>query len=65
MLERTGDPDLLACGAEGDAGAPAQPVGSRLEAPTPALPLVELTDQHKEPIGGGMDVGRQLGDVIA
>ncbi len=65
MLERMGYADSLAGWAHGDAGAPAQPVGARLEAPVPALSLVELADQHQETVSGGMDVGGEFGDLIA
>ena len=65
VLERTGHAHLLAGGAYGDAGAPAQPVGARLEAHGPALSLVELTDQHQQTVGGGIDVGGEFGDLVA
>ena len=65
MPERVGHADLLAGRSHGDARAPAQPVGAGLEARVPALSLVELTDQHQETVGGDMDVGGELGDLVA
>lgn len=65
MLECVRDADLLPGRAQGDTGAPVQPVGARLEARAPALPLVELADEHQETVGGGMDVGGELRDLVA
>ena len=65
ILEGTGHADFLACRSHGDAGAPAQPVGARLEARVPAASLVELTDQDQETVGGRMDVGGEFRDLIA
>jgi hypothetical protein len=40
-------------------------VGAGAAADPPAAPGVELADQLQEPSGGGVEVGRQLGDLVA
>jgi len=63
--ERTGDADALAGGAGVEADAPGEPGGTGREAVTPAFPGVELTDEVEEAGGGGVEVRRQLGDLVA
>ena len=60
-----GHPHLLAGGAEGEAGAPVEPVGAGAEADAPALALVELLEQHEQLVGRRLDVGREPGDAFA
>ena len=55
---------VLAGSPQREPGPPAQPLGAR-EATVPAVPLVELADEHEQLVGGGLDAGRQLGDAIA
>jgi hypothetical protein len=57
--------DLLAGRAEVEADAPAQPVGARAEPVTPAAAGIELADEVEEAGGGGLEMRRQLGDLIA
>jgi hypothetical protein len=69
VAEGAGDADMLAGWAEGEAGAPAEPVGAGAETPmevaVPALALVELADEGEELVGGGGDLGGELGDPFA
>ena len=61
-----GDAHLLAGGAGGETGAPAQPVGAGGEAARPpAALLVELADEDEQGAGGGLDAGGELGDPVA
>jgi hypothetical protein len=60
-----GDADLFAGGSEVDAGAPVQPVRARREAVVPAGALVELTQQHQEFVGGGMQARCEDRNLIA
>jgi hypothetical protein len=62
--ERAGHADALARGARIQADAPAQPVGAGAEAVGPAAAGVELADQIQEAGGGGLEVRRQLGDLV-
>ena len=56
--------DVLAGRPQREPGPPAQPLGAR-EATVPAVPLVELADEHEQLVGGGLDAGGQLGDAVA
>jgi hypothetical protein len=58
-------PDPLAGRAQVEAHAPAQPGGAGAEAAVPTAAGVELTDQGEEARGGGIEVGGQLGDLVA
>ena len=61
-----GDAHLLAGGAGGEAGAPAQPVGAGGEAArSPAPLLVELAGEDEQGAGSGLDAGGELGDPVA
>src|SRR5207244_1960381 len=44
---------------------PTQPGGAGAEAGVPAPAGVELANQVEEPRGGGLEVRRQLGDLVA
>ncbi len=56
---------LLAGRAEVEADPPAQPVGAGAEPVTPAAAGIELADEVEEAGGGGLEMRRQLGDLIA
>ena len=64
-LQRAGDPNAFPGGAWIEADAPAQPGGAGAEAGVPAAPRVELANQIEEAGGGGFEMRRQLGDLIA
>src|SRR5207244_1581710 len=57
--------DALAGGTGVEPDAPRQPRGARAEAGVPAVASVEFADEVKELRGGGVEVSRQLGDLIA
>ena len=57
--------DLLAGRAEVEADPPAQPVGAGAEPVTPAAAGIELADEVEEARGGGLEMRRQLGDLVA
>ena len=57
--------DSLAGGPEVESHAPAQPGGARAESAVPAAAGVEIADQIEEAGGGGLEVRRQLGDLVA
>ena len=61
--QRGGHAQLLAGGAEVEAGAPVEPVGAGAEA-LPAVPAVELVQVAQQLVGGGIDARRQLGDPV-
>ena len=61
--QRGGDAQLFAGGAEIEAGAPVEPVGTGTEA-LPAMLAVELAEVTKQLVGGGLDACRQLGDAV-
>jgi hypothetical protein len=63
--ERPRHADVLAGGARLEADAPGQPRRARAKAIAPAAAGVELADQIEQACGGGVEVGRQLGDLIA
>ena len=65
LAQGAGDADVLAGRPEGQAGAPAEPMGAGPEAAIPALALVELADEGEELEGGGGDPGGELGDLFA
>jgi len=56
---------MLAAGTQLHADAIAQPVGAGTEAMIPAAARVELTDELEQARGGGVEVGGQLGDLVA
>ena len=61
--QRAGDADLLPGGMGVDTAGPAQPVCARQRAlGSPDLAAVELGDEGKQPVRGGMDVGGEGGD---
>src|SRR6266550_708561 len=57
--------DALAGGTGVEPDAPRQPRGARAKAGVPAVASVEFADEIKELRGGGVEVSRQLGDLIA
>ena len=61
--QRGGHAQLLAGGAEVEAGAPVEPVGAGAEA-LPAVLLVELVQVTQQLVDGGVDARRQLGDAV-
>ncbi len=56
---------MLAGGARGEPDAPRQPVRTRAEAVAPPAAGVELANQIEQAGGGGVEVRRQLGDLVA
>ena len=61
--QRPGDADLLPGGMGIDAASPAQPVGAgQRPLGGPDLAAVELGDEGKEAVGGGVNVGGEGGD---
>src|SRR5207247_3357461 len=58
-------PRALAGGARGEPHAPRQPLRTRAQAVAPPAAGVELADQIEQAAGGGVEVGRQLGDLVA
>ena len=57
--------DLLAGRTEVESDPPAQPVGAGAEPVAPAAAGIELADEVEEARGGGLEMRRQLGDLIA
>ena len=62
--QRPGDPHALPRRAQIQSYAPAQPLGAGAGA-VPAAAGVELAEQVEQPGGGGVEVGRELGDLVA
>ena len=61
--QRPGDADLLPRSVGIDAAGPAQPVGAgQRPLGGPDLAAVELGDEGKQAVGGGVDVGGESGD---
>jgi hypothetical protein len=58
------DPNPLASGAEVEANTPAQPGGTGAEAGVPAPTSIELPYQVKKASSSGLEMRRQLGDLI-
>jgi hypothetical protein len=75
MGERVGQPgqraestrhtDPLTRGAQIHPDAPGQPVSACAEAVVPPAANVELADEIEQVGAGGLDVGRQLGDLVS
>jgi len=63
--QRARDPDALPRGAEVEPHAPGEPVRARAEAGIPAAARVELPDESEQAGGRRLQVGRELGDLIA
>ncbi len=63
--ERARNPHTLARGAEVEPYTPAQPGGARAEARVLAASGVELSDEIEETSSRGVEVRRQLGDLVA
>ena len=64
-LERMGHPHALAGRSHVEADAPAEPGRTRAKAVVPAAARVELADELEQARGGGIEVNRELGDLIA
>ena len=62
--QRGGDAQLLAGGAEVEAGTPVEPVGAGAKA-LPAAVAIELAQVAEQLVGGGLDAGGELGDLVA
>src|SRR5262245_57207288 len=62
--EGAGQADVLTRGAGLEPDAPGEPVRARAEAMAPAAARVELADEIEQPRGGGVEVGRELGDLV-
>src|SRR5438093_699958 len=60
---RAWDPLAGRAGTEPD--APRQPPSARVKPVAPAAARVELADEVEKPPGGGVEVGGQLGDLVA
>src|SRR5439155_1677283 len=58
-------PHVLAGRARGEPDAPRQPVRTRAEAVAPPAAGVELANQIEQAGGGGVEVGGELGDLVA
>src|SRR5206468_9107025 len=59
------DPDPLSRGTQVEPYPPGEPLCARAEARVPTRPRVELADQVEKPRGRGVEVRRQLGDLVA
>jgi hypothetical protein len=55
---------VLAGRADGEADAPGEPGGAGAEA-LPAAASIELADEVEEAGGGGVEMGTELGDLVA
>ena len=58
-------PHVLAGRTGGEPHPPGEPGGAGAEAGVPALAGVELADEVEEAGGGGLEMRRQLGDLVA
>jgi hypothetical protein len=56
--------DALARGAQVEPDPPAQPGGAAPKSRVPALSRVELADEIKQPSARGVEVCRQLSDLV-
>ena len=65
IAKGAGDADLLAGGAGGDPGAPAQPMGAAQEAAVPAVLLLEVAQADEEAVGAGVEIGGEGSDLLA
>jgi hypothetical protein len=63
--ERVGDADALAGRAEVEAHAPAEPLRTGAEAGVPPAAGVELADEGEQARGGGVEMGGELGNLVA
>jgi len=63
--EGAGDPDVLAGGAGREPHAPGEPSGAGAKAGVPAIAGIEFTDEIEQASGRGVEVGGQLGDLVA
>ena len=63
--EGAGYPNTLTSGARSQPHAPREPLGAGAKAGIPTATRVELADESQQPAGRGIEVGRQLGDLVA
>ena len=63
--QRVGNADPLARRAGREADSPGEPLRAGPKAPVPPSPLIELADQREQPRGGRVEMGGQLGDLVA
>ncbi len=63
--QRAGDADLLARGAEVEAGPPREPLGAGAEAVVPPALGIEPSDEVEQAGGGGAKVCGQFRDLVA
>ena len=63
--EGAGDPDALSSGARGKPDPPCEPLGAGPKARVPATACVELADERQEAGRRRVEVGRELGDLVA
>jgi len=63
--QRASYPDALAGRAPVEPDAPRQPRGAGVEASVPAAARVELADEIQKARGSGIEVGGELGDLVA
>jgi hypothetical protein len=63
--EDAGDADVLSGSAGSEADAPGEPGGAGAEAVCPAAASIELSDEIEKASGGGIEMRRQLGDLVA
>ena len=64
-LEGACDPDPLTGRPQIEPDPPGEPRGTGAEAGVPSPAGVELPDQGEQARGGGVEVGGQLGDLVA
>ena len=64
LAQSLGHSYLLPGGTQVEASAPVEPVGTGAKSPVPAALLVELSNHDEKAEGGGLDLGRELGDSI-
>src|ERR671937_800253 len=65
MFQRARDPDALARRSRVESDPPGQPRRAGAEAIVPAAAGVELSDEVEEAGRGGIEMRRQLGDLVA
>ena len=63
--ESARDPDPFTGGAHVEPDAPVQPVGARAESIVPAALQIELADEIEQVAGRGLQVDRELGNLVA
>jgi len=64
-LQRARHADALTRRAQIEPHAPGEPLGAGAEAVAPAAARIELADEVEEACGRGVEMSRQLGDLVA